>query len=89
MNNSRPGYGFPSSRSGANGFLRRLLDVLGGGGQLVPVPIPASADGPHLRRREQDRDSGPQISRVFGRRKEESQDQADEPPPTRRKGRER
>ncbi len=80
MNNSRPGYGFPSSRSGANGFLKRLLDVLGGGGQLVPVPIPASADGPYLRPREQDRDSGPQISRVFGRRKEESQDQADGPP---------
>ncbi len=79
MNNSRPGYGFPSSRSGANGFLKRLLDVLGGGGQLVPVPIPASADGPYLRPREQDRDSGPQISRVFGRRKEESQDQADGP----------
>ena len=82
MKNTRPGNGFPNSSSGAPGFVRRLLDSLGamgGGGRLVPVPIPVSAEGPYLRRCDRDWDSSPQISRVFGRRKEEPQDPADEP----------
>ncbi|MHB1501527.1 MAG: hypothetical protein ACYCYK_10265 [Candidatus Dormibacteria bacterium] len=79
MDKSQRGSGSRRGPSGSQGLLRRLLDFLEqglAGPRLIPAPIPVGWDGrPELRRPDP---LELRIHRVFGRRKEEERDRADQ-----------